>query len=932
MKKLLAAAIGILVVVSVGALAYQMGWLAPIGLGSPAQPVTTPGTAPTAGAAVEPGAAPAAPPGPTSPASPAQQEPAGGGAPGAPGAPEPPGGGAPAAGQRRAEALNTMPRPAPPTFDGNVAALDWGGFMERPNHEAAFDLFDGDQNTVWRLNAGEQAIVISFYEHEPVVIDRVVIVSGPGRTPTSRPVEISTSMAGPKDTDFVAAPTTGTASTGGESAIAMASPEARFVRVRFPKVDSNQGDMVVSEIRVIEGQRAGYIPLITRHQELTWMPPPAGPDAIPPAPGTAAATGAGAATGCAPLTDSAAKPGRSESRKVLAVGDIRDFPAASYRPDPRPGGNRDLDIYSRLTFTKTHTRRARPWMLSAKYGYDTVALEQVCEKDKRSTMSPVFKRALLDWVAAGHKLILHDADKCAPGPGYDWLPYRLKTNNPGAKAAEGTALTFVEDNWMAHGQPGKPGFVDVTAWVEGKKPYRNELGDSNTIVAWDPRWCGHMAVANINNVFGFVEAYAHYGRGLIIYNGFDIDLYGTFGYDELVARELAQGIDPDNLPCSARLGSFIVKTDGRLANQRMATGQAFTYPLTLLPNQGYKGRVTLSLATNPPVAGVQAKFEPATVDVSATASSTLTVTIPPGAPEAMALTVKGSDAAGTEGWLCLFLSPPTSGTLSIESTLAPPAKAQKNLEIILDGSGSMKTAMGQKSRWQTALDVLDQVVSELPDTFNVGLRIYGHREPSTSKKTCTDTQLVVPVRRLNRAAITAAATRAAPRGETPLVYSVLQAPGDLKAIGGGTVILITDGEESCGGDAAKAAEELKASGVDVRLNIVGFALGGKTVQKTLTSFAESTGGRFYTAQSGATLAQALIVATIDKLPFKVYDAAGKEVAGGEAGGPGIDLPAGEYKVVVKAGTQQLVAERVKVTLGRDIRLRVTLKENQVVIE
>ena len=928
MKKLIALAIGILVLVSVGALAYRMGWLASIGVGSPAQPVA--GTAPTAESAAPAGAAPAASSGQTSPAA-AQQEPGSGGAPGAAGAPASVGGVAPPAGQRGPEVLNAMPRPAAPTFDGNVAALDWGGSIERVgNADAMFDLIDGNPDTGWRLNYGEQSVVISFHEHEPVLVDKVVIISGPQKKPLSRAVEVSTSMAGPKDAEFTAAPTTGTVSTGGEAMVALAAAEARYVRVRFPKVDSTQGDMVISEIRIIEGQRAGYVPLTTRRPELTWMPPTAGPDAIPPAPGTA--TGAGAPTGCAPLADAAMKPGRSESHKVLAIGDIRDYTGITGRADPRPGGNKDLDIYSRLTFTKTPTRRARPWMLSPKYDYDTVALEQVCEKDRRSSMSPVFKRALLDWVAAGHKLILHDADKCAPGPAYDWLPYRLKTDNPGAKAAKGAGLMFVEDNWMAHGQPGRPGFIDTKAWVENEKPYRNELGDSNTIVVWDPRWCGHMAVANVNNVFGFVEAYAHYGRGLIIYNGFDIDLWGTFGYDELIARELAQGIDPDNLPCSARLGSFIVKTDGRLANQRMAAGQTFIYPLTLLPNQGYKGRVTLSLTTNPPVVGVQAKFEPATVDVSATASSTLTVTIPPGAPEAMALTVKGSDTSGTEGWLCLFLSPPTRGTLSIESTLAPPVKSQKNLEIILDGSGSMKTAMGKSTRWQTALDVLGDVVDQLPTGFNVGLRLYGHREASTSPKTCTDTQLVVPIRPINRDAIVKAAERVKPKGETPLVYSVLQAPGDLKRLGGGSIILITDGEESCKGDPVKAAEELKASGLDVRLNIVGFALAGKAVQKTLTSFAEATGGRFYTAQSGAGLAQALIVATIDKLPFKVYDAAGKEVAGGEAGGAPIDLPAGEYRIVVKAGVQDIVAERVKVILGRDTKLRVTLKENQVVIE
>ena len=48
--------------------------------------------------------------------------------------------------------------------------------------------------------------------------------------------------------------------------------------------------------------------------------------------------------------------------------------------------------------------------------------------------------------------------------------------------------------------------------------------------------------------------------------------------------------------------------------------------------------------------------------------------------------------------------------------------------------------------------------------------------------------------------------------------------GDLKSVGGGTVILITDGEESCKGDFAAAAKTLKDSGSNLTLNIVGFTL------------------------------------------------------------------------------------------------------------
>jgi hypothetical protein len=41
----------------------------------------------------------------------------------------------------------------------------------------------------------------------------------------------------------------------------------------------------------------------------------------------------------------------------------------------------------------------------------------------------------------------------------------------------------------------------------------------------------------------------------------------------------------------------------------------------------------------------------------------------------------------------------------------------------------------------------------------------------------------------------------------------------------------------------KAAAELKASGLDLRLNIVGFAVTNPKTQKDLTGFAQATGGR-----------------------------------------------------------------------------------------
>jgi hypothetical protein len=301
-------------------------------------------------------------------------------------------------------------------------------------------------------------------------------------------------------------------------------------------------------------------------------------------------------------------------------------------------------------------------------------------------------------------------------------------------------------------------------------------------------------------------------------------------------------------------------------------------------------------------------------------------------PAPLAVEVKGTDAAGKVNTLCLQLGPPKGGELSIVSALTPPTKTRKNIEIILDASGSMKTAMGKKSRWDVALETLQLVLAKLPDDFNVGLRMYGHREASTSPKTCTDSELLAPVETLNRDGLLEKAKAFKPKGETPLIYSALQAPADLKALGGGTVILITDGEESCKGDPMKAAAELKASGLDLRLNIVGFAVTNPKTQKDLTGFAQATGGMFYAAQSGGALAEALMIAAIEKFPYTVYDAAGKVVSSGEVDGSTEELPPGDYKVVVKAGARDIVAPRVTIGLGQAVTLKITMKNGQLVLE
>jgi hypothetical protein len=742
----------------------------------------------------------------------------------------------------------------------------------------------------------------------------------------------------------------------GEATVTFPPVEARFLKVRALVDQGGKQDFLVAEVKVMEAQRPGYTPLLTRHPELTWA---GGPNGAPKVP-----TIAGTTPPCAVSTTATEPPSHPESRKVILLGEWRGMHLAgavfenSRFPKGEEGVARhrvefklaekdvmamddgvpaeERGVLTRGTFRFVSPKQARPALLAPALGYDTVVIAQMCNANNRMQAVPkAFKQALMPWVAAGHKLIIQDSDDCVPGPDYSFVPFRFKTDTPGARGAAGFNLRFVEANQMLQGREGRPGFLDAEAWVENKRRHRNELGDANTFVGWDGNWCGHLAVRNVHGVMGFALAYAHYGRGLIIYDGFDNDQNFEHGYDEVVVRELSQPFGPDNLPCGARLGDFVVTTPTNLLQRAAVPGRTYTYPLTLLSNLGYSGSVNLSASAAGGVQGIDTKFEPAAVTLGAEGSSTFSVTLPQELPApSFALEVKGSDAAGKSSALCLQFAPPTTGELSVVSALAPPTKTRKNLEIILDASGSMKTALaGKQTRWDVALGTLDEVLANLPADFNVGLRMYGHRESSRSPRTCTDSELLVPIRKLDRNLLARRAKQFKPKGETPLVYSALQSPADLKAVGGGTVILITDGEESCKGDPVKAAADLKASGLDIRLNIVGFALKkNPTVQKDLAGFSEATGGLFYSAESGAALADALLVAAVDKFRYTVYDVAGKAVITGEAGSGADQLPAGDYKVVVTAGTKELVAPRVSVGLGQSVTLTIALKNGQLVLQ
>jgi hypothetical protein len=131
-----------------------------------------------------------------------------------------------------------------------------------------------------------------------------------------------------------------------------------------------------------------------------------------------------------------------------------------------------------------------------------------------------------------------------------------------------------------------------------------------------------------------------------------------------------------------------------------------------------------------------------------------------------------------------------------------------------------------------------------------------------------------------------------PKGKTPLVHSVLEAGNDFKDIPSGSIILITDGIESCNGDIHAIAPALKESGIELKLHIVGFDIKEADARAELEAIAKSTEGTYLDAKDSQELLSSLEqTLTIE---FEILDKKGKLKAKGLVGGESIRLMEGPY--------------------------------------
>ena len=173
--------------------------------------------------------------------------------------------------------------------------------------------------------------------------------------------------------------------------------------------------------------------------------------------------------------------------------------------------------------------------------------------------------------------------------------------------------------------------------------------------------------------------------------------------------------------------------------------------------------------------------------------------------------------------------------------------------LILDASGSMLEAAGSQTKIAAAKSVLAQVVPAVAPEVKIGLAAYGHRRVDD----CTDIEILVPPGTEDRAAVLARMAAMQPQGMTPISAAVTQVADLLKGRDAETtIVLVSDGQETCGGDPCATVKALKAAGVKFVMHVVGFAVTDED-QAQLACIAEAGGGKYFGAADAAALLAAL---------------------------------------------------------------------------
>ncbi|PIE15261.1 MAG: VWA domain-containing protein [Rhodobacterales bacterium] len=243
-------------------------------------------------------------------------------------------------------------------------------------------------------------------------------------------------------------------------------------------------------------------------------------------------------------------------------------------------------------------------------------------------------------------------------------------------------------------------------------------------------------------------------------------------------------------------------------------------------------------------------------------------------------------------------------TLGLLACLSTPVLAQDRAAtvLVLDGSGSMWGQIDGTAKITIAQSVVDDLLKVIPAEQALGLTVYGHRR----KGDCSDIETLVVPGIGTQKAISDAVHGIKPKGKTPMTDAVIAAAKSLRYTEEkATVILVSDGIETCNPDPCAAARALEDAGVDFTAHVIGFDVSDPNAVAQMQCLATETGGTFRMAGDAKELGSALVEVIEAPEPVSITFRA---TAGGAEIGSGLIwsfAPDGTGQQTAPTGTTQL---------------------------
>ncbi|MDV5165730.1 MAG: VWA domain-containing protein [Candidatus Scalindua sp.] len=178
-------------------------------------------------------------------------------------------------------------------------------------------------------------------------------------------------------------------------------------------------------------------------------------------------------------------------------------------------------------------------------------------------------------------------------------------------------------------------------------------------------------------------------------------------------------------------------------------------------------------------------------------------------------------------------------------------EAKSHLLFIFDSSKSMNDLIDDKeTKLEAAKKALSDFVAILPADLSVGLEVYGHRETEE----CEDIEIVVPVGKLDVAEMQKEINSLQAFGATPVAAALEKGAAAMTSLKGKkTIVLISDGVDTCNGDPVSAAKHIREEmGIDVIVQVAGLGV-DESAKEQLKETASAGGGNYYAADNAQQL-------------------------------------------------------------------------------